>query len=239
MEQELTLQSSLLKKYLIKRQRKREEPTPSHSNIFSLCPEDDQMLDSERYPFAKYQTLSTNADQSQVPRFSTVDATCQPVSSFREDCRGRLPQISMRLKLGKEDISLTKLTGSTPLAFPPKHKELVRHVSDPLHLQMENSNWKRQQLKHFKYRKGWTEMSRQRKGKSLVERSFDKSVDLIKAKNAEVERRRKYPVLEEQLRNCIAEKAFAEPGTLRSDIEGLRGKGGQFIPLFCEVRVAE
>ena len=38
MEQELTLQSSLIKKYLIKRQRKREEPTPSHSNIFSLCP---------------------------------------------------------------------------------------------------------------------------------------------------------------------------------------------------------
>ena len=82
-------------------------------------------------------------------------------------------------------------------------------------------------------------MGRQRKGKSLMERSFKKATDLIRATNQEAERKRKYPPYEEQLRNAIAEKVFAEPGSLRSDIEGLRGKGGRMVPLFCEVRVAE
>ena len=83
---------------------------------------------------------------------------------------------------------------------------------------MEKSIMRRQQLRHLKYRKGWTEMGRQRKGKSLMERSLEKATDLIRATNEETARKRKYPPLEEQLRNNIAEKVFAEPGSLRRDV---------------------
>jgi hypothetical protein len=145
----------------------------------------------------------------------------------------------MRPKVSQEDVSLSKLVSSESIAFPSKQRELIRHISDPLYVQMERNNMKRQQLIHRKYRKGWTEMGRQRKGKSLMERSFEKATDLIRSTNEDVERRRKYPPLEEQLRNSIAEKVFAEPGSLRSGIEGLKGKGGRMVPLFCEVRAAE
>ena len=61
-------------------------------------------------------------------------------------------------------------------------------------------------------------MSHQRKGKSLMERSFEKAADNIKTINDDAERRRKYPSLEDQLRNNIAEKTFVHPGVLRRDV---------------------
>lgn len=233
----MILQSSLLKKYLIKRQRRREEPVEQRSNIFSVCPEDSDPLESERSPFAKYQTLSTNADQSQVPRFNTVDATSVNLCSSREATSGGLPNISMRHKNSQENVSLSKVSVSALVPFPAKQRELSRHVSDPLWLEMEKTNLKRQHIKYHKYRKGWTEMSQQRRGKSLMERSFDKATDIIRAINEDADRRRKYPSLEEQLRNNVAEKTFVRPAVFRRDVEGLKGKGGRIVPLFDEVRV--
>ena len=134
---------------------------------------------------------------------------------------------------------MAKFNRSWLVPFPSRQKELSRHVSDPLHVQMEKSICKRQHQRHRKYRREWTEMGRQRKGKSLMERSLEKATEHIRTINEDAEQRRKCPSFEKQLRNSIDEETFVCPGAIRRDVEGLKGKGGRMLSLFDAVRIVE
>lgn len=66
-----------------------------------------------------------------------------------------------------------------------------------------------------------------------------KAAQSIEHINFDAAKRKNTTDLSQMLRNNIAEKTFVFPGKIRSDISGLKGKGGKVIPIFSEVFMIE
>ena len=183
MSRELTEKSTILKKYLIKRQQVREEPIPQHSSIFRLAPHTNEELNDNRDHLKKYQTMSTNADHSQLMQVSMAETIILPSHTLREETKETLPHISIPLKQSQADLSISKTLDPQTLLGKAKQKKLGIHFCDPLYIRLEKDHCQRVEKKHRNYRKKWLDLDGRRKGKSLLERSREKTIENLELVN--------------------------------------------------------
>jgi hypothetical protein len=213
--QEPGRQAVLLKKYLLKRQRVREEPSPEHASIFRTAPPDEPEPPSDRDPFKKYQTLSTGGDNSSTLELSRGPSFLRPLLSDRGATSNLPSLLPMQSALGQQGLSASRTLETTPVAPRAKCRELARHASDPFHVRLEKTNVRRVQRKHGLYQKRWISLAERREPNSLLRRSFEKAAGNLEAINVDAERRRNFPRFEDMLRNSIAEKTFSRPALLK------------------------
>ena len=143
-----------------------------------------------------------------------------------------LPSISIALKRSQGQFSFGTKMKKQFTSGQRKGSQLVRHISDPFYMRLEKTNCPRTIKKHSKFENGWSKANDRRRGKSLMQRSFNKATYNLSVLNEDSEKRRKFPSFQQILRNNIAEKTFIHPAIPNPEIKGLQGRGGKMVPLF-------
>ena len=123
----------------------------------------------------KYQTLSTNLENSFGMNISQTKTIVLPTIGTREESRDQLPSKSFGLKLSQADISIEKTIEGESTLIKAKQRRISRHISDPFYTRIEKTNCPRTLQKHTNYQKVWHKANERRRGKSLMDRSFQKA----------------------------------------------------------------
>ena len=153
----------------------RDSPLMLNSSIFQSSIEGEESLIIDKDPFQKYRTMTTNIENTSTMHEGCEDSRCSRFRSCREHTGDMLPKISNRQNFSLGGDNEPPKAEKQYSTLQLKKKELIRHISDPLYMNMEKTISKRVQNKHHSYQRKWLNATSKRKGQSLLNNSFEKA----------------------------------------------------------------